>query len=247
MLISIALEEHKLELIKLKKKRRKGKRPIDLYYVQWLSTSNVTMCFSELQTQRKRRKLMSGESITTGQLEKQEEGEGDGKNMEQPEAKLGWHTELQQELGDDENPTDVPEDQGDYVQPTTELSELFECELTAAKERLNQSEAGSSWTGRDDVKLKPSFGHRAGFDAFMTGYSFASIAVSLCKASRGERERDKVLDGLSEMKNKLANRGKPFPLHILKSHFTNTSQQHKTAQGNINKYFKKHSPSHHEI
>ena len=207
---------------------------------------------------------MSGEeesTASTGELDKQEEEEkekeeGDSRKMEQPEFVLGSSIELQQQLKDGKKPADIPQDQGEGIQPTTDrghkgLRKLFECELTAAKEKFTQGQVGGGeGKGGDDGKLKPSFGHRAGFDAFMTGYSFASIAVSLCKASSssngGEREREGMLHELREMKNKLANRGKLFPLHILKSHFANTSQQHKTAQDNIRKYFKNRSASDHE-
>lgn len=113
-----------------------------------------------------------------------------------------------------------------------ELANLFECELSAAKARFGQS---LSQTGQDkqDVTLKPSFGHRAGFDAFMTGYSFASIAVSVRKSPT-----EGLLSGLKEMRNCLANRGKTFPLQITRSHFTNTSQQHRTAQTRISAFIK---------
>ena len=214
----------------------------------WPVIENIVLCCAELQTQRKRRKLLNGEggesTTSTKHLDKQqqEEEEKDSRNdIESPEFELG---------GGDGKPVDTAENQGEGGQPTDcghkGLSEVFECELTAAKEKFTQCQAGSG--GGENVKLKPSFGHRAGFDAFMTGYSFASIAVSLCQASnsrwpgsRGERDqREGRLGELREMRNKLANRGKTFPLHIVKSHFTSTSQQHKTAQLNMREYFKKH-------
>ena len=212
----------------------------------WQAIENIIiLCCAELQAQRKRRKLLNGEEDCTElvdrqQQQQQQEEERDSKNnIEPPDFKL--------ERGDGQS-ADTAEDQGEGRQPTDSgLSELFECELTTAKEKFSQHRAGSG--GGENVKLKPSFGHRAGFDAFMTGYSFASIAVSLFKASNssgpgpgGERDqREAILVELREMRNKLANRGKTFPLHIMKSHFTNTSQQHKTAQRNIGEYFKKYS------
>ena len=123
-----------------------------------------------------------------------------------------------------------------------ELAELFKSEISSAKAKFSEehSEVGET------LQTKPSFGHRAGFDAFMTGYSFASAAVSSQRKS-GESEKGcGSLSGVEEMKNKLASRrrGQVFPLQVMQSHFTSTSQQHKTALANINTYFKKSSTSH---
>ena len=121
----------------------------------------------------------------------------------------------------------------------SELTELFESDLCSAKARFTQGGGGEKERGLLDLSLKPSFGHRAGFDAFMTGYSFASIAVTSMKPLDDCREKLMWLSGVEEMRNKLANRGRAFPFHVSKSHFTSTSQQHRDAQTNIEEFFKK--------
>lgn len=97
----------------------------------------------------------------------------------------------------------------------------FRQDLTAIRAKL-------SGCGHDQVKaVRPAFGHRAGFDAFMTGYAFGCYAVEL--SSGGEVER---LEGLEGMKNRLASRVANWkvPLHILKSHFAKTSSTHAIAK-----------------
>ena len=81
---------------------------------------------------------------------------------------------------------------------------------------------------------KPSFGHRAGFDAFMTGYVFAYYAqTKTCLnshqlSSPNNLTLDKaMIMGLSPMRNRLSNRNKPVPLILTKSQFTHTSKAHR--------------------
>ena len=121
-----------------------------------------------------------------------------------------------------------------------ELSELFESDLSAAKAKFTEGETHAGCLqDSPSVMLKPSFGHRAGFDAFMTGYSFACISISLRKL--GSEKKHGWLSGMEEMKNKLANRGKAIPLQVTKSFFTNTSQQHRVAQSKMSLFFKSDS------
>lgn len=121
-----------------------------------------------------------------------------------------------------------------------ELSEIFESDLSTAKAKFTEGENHvSCLQDSPNVKFKPSFGHRAGFDAFMTGYSFACIAISLRKLT--SEPKSGWLSGVEEMKNKLANRAKAIPLHVTKSHFTNTSQQHRIAQSKISSFLKNSS------
>ena len=138
------------------------------------------------------------------------------------------------------------EDSGeDQLEPNTadtenlhgELSEIFESDLSAAKAKFIEGEHHDKCLqDSPNVKLKPSFGHRAGFDAFMTGYSFACISISLRKLA--SEQKSSWLSSVGEMKNKLANRGKAIPLHVTKSLFTNTSQQHRIVQSKMSSFFK---------
>ena len=60
-------------------------------------------------------------------------------------------------------------------------------------------------------------GHRAGHDAFMTGFSFASFLAH--KVSESGKREASWMDPLSEVRNRLCLSGKDFPLLIQKSEF----------------------------
>ena len=74
--------------------------------------------------------------------------------------------------------------------------------------------------------------HRAGVDAFMTGYCFAHYCLERVEGSRGRVSGDhsKCTSWLGELvasvRNKVALSGKSIPLQICKSHFARTSQNH---------------------
>ena len=75
--------------------------------------------------------------------------------------------------------------------------------------------------------------HRAGVDAFMTGYCFAYYCLEKGERSHGRPRvsdnHSKAASWLGELvcvRNKLALSGKPIPLQICKSHFAKTSQNH---------------------
>ena len=99
------------------------------------------------------------------------------------------------------------------------IAELFQEELESAKMRLQYPAPAK----------RPSFGHRAGFDAFMTGYAFAFYVLKQLGDSSVGRSAESMLGGLAAMKNKLANRGKSVPLQIARSHFAKTSEGHRKA------------------
>lgn len=66
-------------------------------------------------------------------------------------------------------------------------------------------------------------GHRAGFDAFMTGYCMATYLLQLGKRND---ENELTLSSLVEITNKLSLTQKDVPLQITRSHFTRPSTSH---------------------
>ena len=84
--------------------------------------------------------------------------------------------------------------------------------------------------------LRPSFGHRAGFDAFMTAHVFTYYAI-VCKElnqkpanlltdTQTQSSNEVLMAGVSSMKNQL-HRGGNVPLLVAKSQFVKTSAAHK--------------------
>jgi len=67
-------------------------------------------------------------------------------------------------------------------------------------------------------------GHRAGFDAFMTGYCFACYQTEL---------QDSKHTNIMESRNKIYLTAKDMPLTILKSHFVKTSSNHRTIMADL--------------
>lgn len=92
------------------------------------------------------------------------------------------------------------------VEPARDVADPIHAEV-AVDEGQSATFAGSR-----------SQGHRAGFDAFMTGYCFAHYQSSLDAAQ------------LASAKNKLYLSAKPFPLNILKSQYVKTSEHHQEKQ-----------------
>lgn len=119
------------------------------------------------------------------------------------------------------------------------LVELFSDEIAAAKQQLVINDQSSSKDG-DDCSSKVHFsGHRAGFDAFMTAYSFA---VYLCKRRRmkcSNTDQEASYNNLAEMesiKNKIVMSGRPAPLLVAKSHFAKTSHGHQLRMTELLKH-----------
>uniref|UniRef100_G3MS21 Target of EGR1 protein 1 n=1 Tax=Amblyomma maculatum TaxID=34609 RepID=G3MS21_AMBMU len=67
--------------------------------------------------------------------------------------------------------------------------------------------------------------HRAGFDAFMTGYAFATFVLSYCR-HRPSGNLDAEQLGLDEIVNRLCLSGKPAPLLIRTSNFAKHNPKH---------------------
>lgn len=102
-------------------------------------------------------------------------------------------------------------------------SEHSTIDLTAIEEDEADSDLPEDVSNRDR-KFTTGL-HRAGFDAFMTGYAFATFVLSYAK-----RRPTGVLDaqelGLDELVNKLCLSGKTAPLLVRESNFAKRSAKH---------------------
>ena len=93
------------------------------------------------------------------------------------------------------------------------LTEVKDLEVNSSSKRKNDemsenSSENNSWAG-----------HSSGFDAFMTGYIFASIVQKL----RGESDEDQ---GLADHINKVYMMGKNSPFLVRQSSFAKFSKNH---------------------
>ena len=119
----------------------------------------------------------------------------------------------------------------------TSLVELFTDEIAVAKLHLTNDSQQSSSKDDEVYNSKVHFsGHRAGFDAFMTAYTFA---VYLCKRKTKSSHAEVAKSHLAEMesiKNKIVMSGKPVPLLVAKSHFAKTSHGHQLRMTGLLKH-----------
>ncbi len=104
----------------------------------------------------------------------------------------------------------------------------------------NITSAASSRTS--PLKLnKQTGGHRAGYDAFMTGFTMATLASELSqrgsssKTLKSEKQVAQFVEAfcLGNFKNKLFLSAKPVPLVIVKSSFAKTSQNHRDKMSRL--------------
>ena len=170
--------------------------------------------------------------------------------------------------------SDIPSSSSHFptFQSAVNIEKLFTKELEEARQRLakdsspspqhivSTSTSSSSHTITPSISptthtppltdhrlpthTRPSHGHRAGFDAFMTGHAFAYYALALNLTQCGQNEQHTVREktmiaGLSSMRNHLNNSGRPLPLLLTRSQFSRTSQAHKDNQSII-KQCKRH-------
>ena len=119
--------------------------------------------------------------------------------------------------------------QSDSQSETPSLLDIFQSDLDSARNKLQISSPASQ---------KPSFGHRAGFDAFMTGYTFSYYALKLAKLQSSPASLPQaIFSGISNLRGCLGNRGKPLPLRIAKSHFAKTTAEYRELWKSLNKIF----------
>lgn len=122
-----------------------------------------------------------------------------------------------------------------------------------AEEVVSKTDDSNGGTTKDDLLLKPQYAgcHRAGIDAFMTGFAMATFiskyghlpAANDASSNRIADEEGESMEGddcpgskaapfverygLTELVNKLYLGGKDVPLQITKSHFAKTSASHR--------------------
>lgn len=102
-------------------------------------------------------------------------------------------------------------------------SEHSTIDLTAIEEDEADSDLPEDVSNRDR-KFTTGL-HRAGFDAFMTGYAFATFVLSYAKC-RPTGVLDAQELGLDELVNKLCLSGKTAPLLVRESNFAKRSAKH---------------------
>lgn len=119
-----------------------------------------------------------------------------------------------------------------------DMTTLFQEDLTAIRAKLGRASPGAAKEEVGTSSAAASCGHRAGFDAFMTGYSFSWYVANYRRRDRAmeDEEGERELSGLSDMRNKLASRAGNWrvPLHLLKSHFAKTSSTLASARERFN-------------
>ena len=155
-------------------------------------------------------------------------------------------------MNTDTNATSEPSPKKHNSEVTASLTEFFSEEIETAKQRL--SNGGQNLSAEEDhfdqsnsdtTSEKRFSGHRAGFDAFMTAYSFA-VYLSKTKTSQqhsnskictesteAESAMKTTLVEMESVKNKIVMGGRPLPLLIAKSHFTKTSSNHQLRMAEL--------------
>lgn len=77
-------------------------------------------------------------------------------------------------------------------------------------------------------------GHRAGFDAFMTGFVFAAFLETRCKVKSPLEVITAIKSGFEDTVNKIYLIGKDVPLIVAKGNFAKVSSQHKKKMEKLN-------------
>lgn len=85
-----------------------------------------------------------------------------------------------------------------------------------------------------DVSRPERFkGHRAGHDAFMTAYCFASFIAQKLSTVQNRKEELSWKDLVCDVRNRVCLSGKDFPLLIQKSAFSKCSKHHLEKHGKL--------------
>ncbi|XP_046566999.1 target of EGR1 protein 1-like [Haliotis rubra] len=123
------------------------------------------------------------------------------------------------------------------------ISPVPESNETPNKVKSHPDKSGSNMSCDSGLKKAPNMsdlgiarkeGHRAGYDAFMTGYIMAYYFTKYGKLPAETRRNVKLTDlNVDEFKNKVYLCGKDIPLVITKSSFTKSSKDHREKMQKI--------------
>jgi len=123
-----------------------------------------------------------------------------------------------------------------------DINVIFALKEKKRKRKRVPTDIDSEEPVQKSQKVVTSGGHRAGFDAFMTGYSFLSHLVhSTKKADLATMLSPGSNAAMSELKNKVHLSYKTKPLVVFKSSFAKVSQAHATKLASINATTEKQS------
>ena len=110
------------------------------------------------------------------------------------------------------------------------MSESSTDNNTTSEEKPPERSARDVHVSQDDAHATPpdkvktrDCGHRAGFDAFMTGYCMATYLLQL---SNQRDSREFTLSSLVDISNKVSLTKKEVPLQVTRSHFIRPSALH---------------------
>ncbi|XP_016150514.1 target of EGR1 protein 1 [Sinocyclocheilus grahami] len=165
------------------------------------------------EDKRKKRKRKNKKKASQGPSETCSSPQGKKSRFE--EAKLDQAVPISEPA--------LPEHQKTASSEPTDAVHAFEAGKTASKNGNEESrpEAPSEAPDRPKEKKVEGGTHRAGFDAFMTGYIFA-YARNLTKNT----EEPSTAPLIPACLNKLFLSGKSVPLHVAKSTFSKSSKAH---------------------
>ncbi|XP_051772743.1 target of EGR1 protein 1 [Ctenopharyngodon idella] len=155
---------------------------------------------------------------------KKKDSKGASEACSSPQGKRSYFegAELDQAVPMSEPALPEHQEKMESTEPT-DATHAFEPGKTASKNGNEESQPVASAEAPDRPKQKKVEGgtHRAGFDAFMTGYIFA-YARNLTK----NKEESNTASLIPTCLNKLFLSGKSVPLHVAKSTFSKSSKAH---------------------
>ena len=98
-------------------------------------------------------------------------------------------------------------------------------EMTGNNREVSNETENGKVDSKPPLKISRAGGHRAGFDAFMTGYIFSHY-LSCVSKEHNITNLEEIMDKTNEVANKLSLSAKDFPLLVTRSGFSRTSKAH---------------------